>query len=130
VIGTPYWMAPEMIKGEDYDTCVDIWSLGITILEMAESEPPYLEYPPIRALYFISNKGIPPLKDATKWSTEMKDFISKCLTVNPAERQKTSDLLSHPFLNKACNRSGIKDLIRRTEVIKRRLYGSITPLVQ
>jgi len=76
VIGTPYWMAPEMIKGEQYDTSVDNWSLGIMMMEMCEGQPPYIEYPPLRALFLISTKGIPPLnEDARSYSSELKEFF-------------------------------------------------------
>ena len=63
VVGTPYWMAPELIEGHDYDARVDVWSLGIMIREMAEGEPPYLEFPTARALFLILTKGVPDLKE-------------------------------------------------------------------
>eukprot|EP01111_Echinosteliopsis_oligospora_P000746 TRINITY_DN1087_c0_g2_i3.p1 TRINITY_DN1087_c0_g2~~TRINITY_DN1087_c0_g2_i3.p1 ORF type:complete len:490 (+),score=171.89 TRINITY_DN1087_c0_g2_i3:318-1787(+) len=88
VVGTPYWMAPELIRGHDYGTKVDIWSLGIMLIEMAEGEPPYMEYPPLRALFLITTKGIPPLKDQSKWSRDFHDFFQKCLDVNVQRDQK------------------------------------------
>jgi len=102
VVGTPYWMAPELIRGHDYGTKVDIWSLGIMLMEMAEGEPPYMDYPPLRALFLITTKGIPPLKDQNKWSREFHDFLQKCLDVKVQTRPEAADLLRHPFLQKAC----------------------------
>ncbi len=119
VVGTPYWMAvcivitilseylyviaqPELIRGHQYGTKVDVWSLGIMIMEMAEGEPPYMEFPPLRALFLITTKGIPDLKDQNKWSPEMKDFLSKCLTKEPDVRPDAKLMLAHPFLKKAC----------------------------
>jgi protein-serine/threonine kinase len=102
VVGTPYWMAPELIRGHDYGTRVDIWSLGIMLMEMAEGEPPYMEYPPLRALFLITTKGIPPLKNVDKWSTEFRDFYDKCLEKDVEKRPEAAELLAHPFLQRAC----------------------------
>lgn len=102
VVGTPYWMAPELIRGMDYDTKVDLWSLGIMVMEMAEGEPPYMEFPPLRALFLITTKGIPDLKEGKKWSAEMKDFVKKCLTREPEERPTATEMLKHPWMRKCC----------------------------
>lgn len=59
IVGTPYWMAPELIRGQPYSAQVDIWSLGVVLLEMTEGEPPYMEFPPLRALFLITTKGLP-----------------------------------------------------------------------
>jgi len=112
VVGTPYWMAPELIRGHDYGTKVDIWSLGIMLIEMAEGEPPYMEYPPLRALFLITTKGIPPLKDQSKWSREFHDFFQKCLDVNVQTRPEASELLNHPFMLKACEAPQFKPVIQ------------------
>jgi len=114
VVGTPYWMAPELIRGHDYGTKVDIWSLGIMLIEMAEGEPPYMEFPPLRALFLITTKGIPPLKDSYKWSREMNDFFGRCLDVNVNTRPEAAELLKHPFLRNACEPSGFKPIIDAT----------------
>jgi len=98
IVGTPYWMAPELIRGIEYDQKVDIWSLGIMIMEMAEGEPPYMDYPPLRALFLITTKGIPGLKEPGKWSSKLTDFLAKCLTQDPAARPDANTLLNHPFL--------------------------------
>ena len=86
-------MAPELIRGHEYDTKVDIWSLGIMMIEMAEGEPPYMDYPPLRALFLITTKGIPELKDSGKWSEEMKDFL-RAIETHP---QATSAIVSPGF---------------------------------
>eukprot|EP01113_Clastostelium_recurvatum_P017458 TRINITY_DN2048_c0_g1_i1.p1 TRINITY_DN2048_c0_g1~~TRINITY_DN2048_c0_g1_i1.p1 ORF type:complete len:520 (+),score=73.75 TRINITY_DN2048_c0_g1_i1:57-1562(+) len=112
IVGTPYWMAPELIRGEPYGTKVDIWSLGIMVMEMAEGEPPYMEYPPIRALFLITTQGIPPLKEQHKWSREFIDFLARCLDINVANRPGASDLLRHPFLLKACDAPVFKPVIQ------------------
>jgi serine/threonine protein kinase len=102
VVGTPYWMAPELIRGHDYGVKVDIWSLGIMLMEMIEGEPPYMEFPPLRALFLITTKGIPPLQNAHTWSAELNDFYAKCLDKEVETRPDASQLLSHPFLQYAC----------------------------
>jgi len=101
VVGTPYWMAPELIRGHDYGTGVDIWSLGIMLMEMLEGEPPYMEFPPLRALFLITTKGIPPLVDQGKWCPDLLDFYSKCLEKESEKRPSAAELLDHPFLSLA-----------------------------
>jgi p21-activated kinase 1 len=91
-IGTPYWEAPEVITGDNYDTKVDIWSLGIMAMEMAEGEPPYMDLPPLTALRLIVVDGIPPLADP-KWSPEFRDFVNLCLTIKVDQRPSASSLL-------------------------------------
>lgn len=93
VVGTPYWMAPELIKGMDYGTGVDIWSLGIAAIEMAEGDPPYLDFPPLRALFLIATHGSPSLKEPEKWSDTFKDFLGRCLDQDSNKRATASDLL-------------------------------------
>jgi len=102
VVGTPYWMAPVLIRGHDYGIKVDIWSLGIMMMEMAEGEPPYMEFPPLRALFLITTKGIPPLKAPQNWSSDFNDFFAKCLEKDPEKRKDSTELLKHPFLTRSC----------------------------
>eukprot|EP01094_Clydonella_sp_ATCC50884_P030526 TRINITY_DN99_c1_g1_i3.p1 TRINITY_DN99_c1_g1~~TRINITY_DN99_c1_g1_i3.p1 ORF type:complete len:420 (-),score=141.45 TRINITY_DN99_c1_g1_i3:178-1437(-) len=103
IVGTPYWMAPELIRGQNYDQKVDVWSLGIMIMEMAEGEPPYMEFPPLRALFLITTKGIPELNNPQQWTDEFKDFTYKCLQKEVEDRPDACELLDHPFLQKACD---------------------------
>ena len=118
IVGTPYWMAPELIRSQKYDEKVDVWSLGIMAMEMAEGNPPYMGYPPMRALFLITTKGIPPLKNADKWSREMNNFISRCLETNPTNRADSEELLKHPFLKVACSQQQFAELIERASEIE------------
>jgi len=113
IVGTPYWMAPELIRGQNYDTQVDIWSLGIMCMEMAEGEPPYMDFPPLRALFLITTKGIPDLKEPDRWSSAMRDFIAKCLEKDPAKRPTATEMLKHPFLGTACKGKDILVIIEK-----------------
>eukprot|EP01125_Pyxidicula_operculata_P020160 TRINITY_DN73_c0_g1_i1.p1 TRINITY_DN73_c0_g1~~TRINITY_DN73_c0_g1_i1.p1 ORF type:complete len:1023 (-),score=327.02 TRINITY_DN73_c0_g1_i1:528-3596(-) len=111
IVGTPYWMAPELIRGQEYTDRVDIWSLGIMIMEMAEGEPPYMEYPPLRALLHITTKGIPDLRDPDQWSAEFQEFVSRCLDINQDNRPDAKELLTHPFIKKAADPRQIVQVI-------------------
>jgi hypothetical protein len=103
MVGTPYWMAPELVRGLKYDQKVDIWSLGIMMIEMAEWEPPYLREQPLRALYLIATKGTPRLKKEAEFSAPFMDFYKRSLAVEPKARASAADLLAHPYLEMACS---------------------------
>jgi len=96
MVGTPYWMAPEIILEKGYDQTVDIWAIGITTIEMIEGRPPLYEMNPMRAIFSIPTREPPRLTDPA--SPTLEDFVSKCLQKDPANRISASDMLNHPFL--------------------------------
>ncbi|EGC39404.1 hypothetical protein DICPUDRAFT_147802 [Dictyostelium purpureum] len=97
-IGTPLWMAPEIIQKKPYNNKCDIWSLGISIIEMIEGFPPHWSMPPARAMLMIPNKPPPALTKAHHYSKELNDFLSLCCQKDPEKRPSALDLLTHPFL--------------------------------
>jgi hypothetical protein len=111
VVGTPYWMAPELIRGSEYSTHVDIWSMGIMTIERAEGQPPFIEFPPLRALFLIATHGSPELEEPDLWSTELKDFIAMMVQQEPTLRPSAAELLGHPFLKMRCSTTDMIPLI-------------------
>jgi serine/threonine protein kinase len=118
VIGTPFWMAPEIIQEVGYGVEADIWSLGITCIEMAEGKPPYYNIHPMRAIFIIPTRPPPTLENPNKFSKEFNAFIAHCLTKNPAQRPSASDLLKNPFIQAAPgNNVLIEKVSRSSEMI-------------
>ncbi|XP_064188705.1 traf2 and NCK-interacting protein kinase-like isoform X10 [Anguilla rostrata] len=122
-IGTPYWMAPEVIACDEnpdatYDFKSDLWSLGITAIEMAEGAPPLCDMHPMRALFLIPRNPAPRLK-SKKWSKKFQSFIDSCLVKSHGQRPSTEQLLKHPFIRDQTNerqvRIQLKDHIDRTK---------------
>ncbi|KAL1022232.1 hypothetical protein UPYG_G00024010 [Umbra pygmaea] len=122
-IGTPYWMAPEVIACDEnpeatYDFKSDLWSLGITAIEMAEGAPPLCDMHPMRALFLIPRNPAPRLK-SKKWSKKFQSFMESCLVKSHSQRPTTEQLLKHPFIRDLPNerqiRIQLKDHIDRTK---------------
>ncbi|XP_033112178.1 serine/threonine-protein kinase TAO1-like [Anneissia japonica] len=120
-VGTPYWMAPEVILAMDegqYEGKVDIWSLGITCIELAERKPPLFNMNAMSALYHIAQNDPPTLSSET-WSHEFRNFVERCLAKDPEQRPSAEQLLRHPFIIRDRNNNVICELIERTKTAVR-----------
>eukprot|EP01084_Bolivina_argentea_P289983 498044_1 len=103
ILGTPYWMAPEVVKDDKYDAKADIWSLGITAIEMAYGKPPYSNEPPLKVLLKVPTAPSPTLPDeiADDFSNDFKDFIASCLMKDATQRPTAEELLSHKWVKQS-----------------------------
>ncbi|XP_072464436.1 serine/threonine-protein kinase PAK 4 isoform X1 [Notamacropus eugenii] len=116
LVGTPYWMAPELISRLPYGPEVDIWSLGVMVIEMVDGEPPYFNEPPLKAMKMIRDNLPPKLKNLHKVSPSLKGFLDRLLVRDPAQRATASELLKHPFLGKAGPPASIVPLMRQNRM--------------
>uniref|UniRef100_A0A8D8CT17 non-specific serine/threonine protein kinase n=2 Tax=Culex pipiens TaxID=7175 RepID=A0A8D8CT17_CULPI len=122
-VGTPYWMAPEVILAMDegqYDGKVDVWSLGITCIELAERKPPYFNMNAMSALYHIAQNEAPTLQ-APDWTDHFRSFVDFCLKKSPLDRPNSTKLLSHSFMTRIRSPNVLIDLIARTKAAVREL---------
>ncbi|XP_008285027.1 STE20-like serine/threonine-protein kinase isoform X2 [Stegastes partitus] len=115
-IGTPYWMAPEVVmcetsKDRPYDYKADIWSLGVTLIELAQIEPPNHEMNPMRVLLKIAKSEPPTLMHPSRWSPEFNDFLRKALDKNVDNRWSAPQLLQHPFVTSVTDSRPLRELI-------------------
>ncbi len=112
VVGTPFWMAPELIQSQSYDCKVDIWSLAITALEMTDGEPPLMHEPVMRALFLITVNEPPKLHDPSAWSETLAHFISNMLVKRPTDRSSAEQLLMHPLMSDVATQDDFARLAR------------------
>eukprot|EP01124_Arcella_intermedia_P004355 TRINITY_DN1245_c0_g1_i1.p1 TRINITY_DN1245_c0_g1~~TRINITY_DN1245_c0_g1_i1.p1 ORF type:complete len:772 (-),score=188.23 TRINITY_DN1245_c0_g1_i1:70-2385(-) len=120
-VGSPYWMAPELIQRHEYNLAVDIWSLGVMLIELMEGDPPYLadeNIDPDEVTKLILDVGLPPPKNKEKWSPELLSFLDTCLIRSPKLRPDSTVMLKHPFIYKSCSRNELIRLFNQLKLFK------------
>lgn len=118
LVGTPYWMAPEVITRKNYDSRIDIWSLGIMVIEMIEGEPPYLNEQPVKALYMIISNGTPEIREPEHLSANLKGFLDRCLQVDVDKRANALELTQHSFVLSAGPCVSLAPLVKAARIAK------------
>eukprot|EP00011_Vannellida_sp_DIVA3-517-6-12_P010711 CAMPEP_0114617372 /NCGR_PEP_ID=MMETSP0168-20121206/7164_1 /TAXON_ID=95228 ORGANISM="Vannella sp., Strain DIVA3 517/6/12" /NCGR_SAMPLE_ID=MMETSP0168 /ASSEMBLY_ACC=CAM_ASM_000044 /LENGTH=679 /DNA_ID=CAMNT_0001828507 /DNA_START=58 /DNA_END=2097 /DNA_ORIENTATION=+ len=114
VIGTTYWMAPEVVTSQDYGPKIDIWSVGIMAQEIVEGEPPYMDESALKALYLIASQGRAPFKNPERLSPSFKNFVKQCTIMDPNIRPNATQLLKHPFIASAAPLAALTPIVRET----------------
>ena len=114
-VGTPFWMAPEVIQESGHDSRADIWSLGITAIELLHCEPPHAQIHPMKVLFLIPKSPAPRL-EGSQYSKDLKDFIACCLVKEPEYRPTAKELLQHRFIRSAGKVEGLQELIHRRQM--------------
>ena len=107
-------MAPELIRGLEYDFKVDVWSLGITAIEMAEGEPPLIDEQPLRALLLITIQPSPKFTKPSQWTPAFNHFLKRCVMIRPEDRASCEQLLMHQFIGCACEQKEFGDFAKKT----------------
>ncbi|KAG9395380.1 Protein kinase domain [Carpediemonas membranifera] len=118
MIGSPFWMAPEVVQGEEYGTVADVWSVGITAIELADTLPPRSDVHPMRLIFQIPVLPSPTLAQPEDWSDEFNDFIAKCLAKDPEARWSCAMLLQHPFIKAAPRKDVMVDAVEELIAVK------------
>lgn len=121
VVGTAYWMAPELIKAQSYDVAVDIWSVGATLYELCEGDPPNMNLPPTRAIQQIAQFGLPPLSKADQYSPALREFMKWTTEMRPKDRKTAKDLLSTDFIVGCCSNGQIVELMDQARDVEETL---------
>jgi serine/threonine protein kinase len=113
-------MAPEVINNEKHGKNVDVWALGIMVIEMLEGTPPYLQHDPLKALQMIACNGTPNIKNIEKLSDNLKDFLYCCLQVEQDKRSSAHSLMGHPFIQGRCELKALRPLIMTARRVSKR----------
>mmetsp|Transcript_15664 Transcript_15664/g.61193 ORF Transcript_15664/g.61193 Transcript_15664/m.61193 type:complete len:910 (+) Transcript_15664:73-2802(+) len=117
MVGSPFWIPPEMVLRQPHGCPADIWSLAILALEMANGKPPNRKSA-LKSMFLVGVGVTPGLDDPSKWSNEFADFLSRCLVVDPKERATASELLKHPWIKTADTKRGMKDVLHHIFIEK------------